>query len=146
MTAKETAQKTGEVLSLFGQSGWPGVLANLGAVGVICWLVIVELPAQRQQFREDIGQVRDATQSELRALQDRYEARLDRLEASRERQQTEFLTNLDKIRASMIERDRWLADALRLQGKALDGLTNELRRMQGLPPKPPMPMPEEEES
>lgn len=133
MTTNEAAQKTGEALAMLGQSGWPSIVANVGAVGVICYLVLVELPGARQQFREDVGRVEETTRAELRSMQTRDDSRNERLEAARERQQVEYIKSLEVIRLSVADRDKRLTEALWAQGRAVDNLTNELRRIQGLP-------------
>jgi hypothetical protein len=55
--------------------GWPGILANLGAVAVLCWIVIVQVPADRAAFTAELAAQRkhdeERTEKILRAIERR---------------------------------------------------------------------------
>lgn len=79
MTPRETMRQVGDALGVAGLPGWASLAANMGAVGVLCWLVVVEMPAQRRDHAAELRSIETAAREEMRAIRDRDEIRTERL-------------------------------------------------------------------
>jgi len=71
--------RVGDALGIAGLPGWANLLANVGAVGVLCWLVVVEMPAQRKDHTSELRAIEAAAREEARLIRDRDEIRTERL-------------------------------------------------------------------
>jgi hypothetical protein len=61
---------------LFGLPSWANTFLQMGAVGVLCWLIMVRMPAQDAQYHQDLTDLRAQFHDDLKDIRDTDEKRL----------------------------------------------------------------------
>ena len=57
-----------------GLPGWPGLVANLGAYGVLIWLVVIQMPRQADQYALELKALRESDEQRTGRLVQALEA------------------------------------------------------------------------
>lgn len=63
-------------------SPWVAAISNLSSVGVICYMLIVEVPKMQDDFAAELRLVRESYKSEITIERDAHDREIDRLTTS----------------------------------------------------------------